>query len=111
MGSKVEINNVIESDECLKTLLDLEENASEIDYCTINPYNLEIKFSEQLDHSYYSTKNKPQGSERIQKNNYQKTIVQNQIQQEKKLKELHKNQEKIRRALLNIHFDKLKQKI
>ena len=27
------------------------------------------------------------------------------------MKELHKNQEKIRRALLNIHFDKLKQKI
>ena len=77
--SKVEINNVIDSDECLKKLLDLEY-ASEIDSCTINPYNLEIKFSELLDHSYYSTKNKPQGSERVQKNNSKKTIVQNQIQ-------------------------------
>ena len=27
------------------------------------------------------------------------------------MKELHNNQEKIRRALLNIHFEKLKQKI
>ena len=79
--SKVEINDVIDGDACLKKLLDLDENNGEIDSCSINPCNLEIKFSEQLDHSYYSTKNKPQGSQRVQKNNSKKTTLQRTIQQ------------------------------